>query len=351
MRYAIIAITANGALLAEKLRHLLNGDGTVYGKTGKYDKDLPFIPFNRMSEIMPEVFSRYDAIIFFCATGIVVRMIAPYIIKKDVDPAVIVIDEQGHHVISLLSGHLGGANALTQNIASLLGAVPVITTATDVRGIKAPDDIARELGFSVSPLENVKTINTALLSGQSVNYYIDKNLPHSTHFLTMLKEREINATILNTNELDDCPKPLVLLTAKPINKKGVLCFLRHRLIAGIGCRRGTTQQQIEACLKKACSFINYDIDEVVLITSTTVKADEEGILLTARKYAIPVKFWDNTALQESITRYGLHESAFVKEQIGVGNVCEAAALTGGKRKLILNKTKFEKVTVALAWEK
>ncbi|WP_196603376.1 cobalt-precorrin 5A hydrolase [Pectinatus haikarae] len=351
MRYAIIAVTANGALLAEKLRGSLGAVCDVYGKTGKYKEGLPVISFTKMRDIMPAIFARYDGVIFFCAVGIAVRMTAPYIVKKDVDPAVVVIDEQGRYAVSLLSGHLGGANELAEKAAAVIGAVPVITTATDIGGMEAPDIVARRLGFLVSPLANVKIINTALLAGKTINYYIDKELPHGERFLAMLKKQGISAKIFSIQELDGEGKPLVLLTDKVIEAEGILCFLRHKLIAGVGCRRKTQQQHIEECLKKACRLIDYDIDEITLIASTQVKADEEGILLTAGKYGIPLKFWDNESLKKSIEYYGLKESAFVRKQIGVGNVCEAAALAGGKSKLVLNKTKFEKVTVALAWEK
>lgn len=351
MKYAIVAVTENGVRLAAKLRSCLDVAADIYCKNGKASSETSFIFFDKMSSIMKKIFTRYDALIFFCATGIVVRMIAPYIQKKNIDPAVVVLDEQARHAISLLSGHLGGANELTQKVAVLLGSVPVITTATDVSGLKAPDSIAHELGFTVFPLKNIKPVNSALLSGAKIKYYIDKNIKHNARLQSMLSAHNISSEVIDENKLDEKTKPLIFLTDKPFQADGVLCFTRHKLTAGVGCRRGTPREQIEKCLKEACTLVNYNIDELVLITSTQVKSDEKGILAAAEKYNIPVKFWDNDALQKSITDYHLTESAFVKKQIGIGNVCEAAALAGGKNKLVLNKTKFEKVTVALSWEK
>ena len=353
MRCAIIAVTPNGAVMAEKLRLSLDAAVDIYGKRDKYGSNEAIKPFDKMGSIMRQLFTQYDALIFFCAVGIAVRMTAPYIVRKDRDPAVIAVDEQGHFAVSLLSGHLGGANELTQKVSQILGAVPVITTATDVNGIMAPDMIAGRLGFAVKPLESIKVFNAALLAGENIAYYIDKAEPDAMRYKSMLKEQNINAVIVDTDtdKIKSTESLSVLITDKVIQNKNILCFARHKLIAGIGCRRGTSQEHIEDCLQQACHMINYDIRDVVLISSTQLKADEQGILQTAEKYAIPAKFWGNDVLGQIILQYGLQESPFVTKQIGIGNVCEAAALASGGVKLVLNKTKFEKVTVALAWEK
>ncbi len=350
MRCAIIAVTPNGAALAEKLRLSLDAAIDVYGKRDKYGSNEAIKPFDKMSDIIRQIFTQYDALIFFCAAGIAVRMIAPYIVRKDRDPAVIAVDEQGRFAVSLLSGHLGGANELTQKVSQILDAVPVITTATDVNGMTAPDIIAARLGLAVKPLENIKTLNMALLAGEKIAYYIDKAVPDATQYKNRLKEQDIDAVIADTDSIKSIKTPSVLITDKAIQNKNILCFTKHKLIAGIGCRRGIGREHIEGCLRQACHMINCDISDIVLISSTQLKADEQGILQTAEKYGIPVKFWGNDMLGQIILRYGLQESPFVKKQIGIGNVCEAAALAGGV-KLVLNKTKFEKVTVALAWEK
>lgn len=350
MNYAIIAVTANGALLAQKLSSKLEEHTVVYCKD-RYNKYPYFVPFKQMSSIMAKLFADFDALIFLCATGIAVRMIAPYVVRKDKDPAVVVVDEQGHYAVSLLSGHLGGANELAKEVAAILQSVPVITTATDSNGLMAPDSIARASGFIVWPLANVKVVNAALLAGKKISYYIDKDCFASTQLVPIFKRYGIEAEMIAKDDLENKVKPCVFITDEQIEAAGVLCFLHHELIAGIGCRRGVEASNIEACLQKACTMIGYDIKEVVQLASTKVKENEAGILQTAQKYKIPVRFLGNTALQKCVDEYGLKESAFVKEHIGVGNVCEAAALAGGRRELVLNKTKFEKVTVALAWEK
>ncbi len=115
------------------------------------------------------------------ALGIVVRMIAPYIEHKSKDPAVVVMDEVGHHVISLLSGHLGGANEWTQSISLAIDADPVITTATDVNGLPAPDVLARHEHLLVDDFQTLINVNSAIVGGERVDYYIDASLPNAEH--------------------------------------------------------------------------------------------------------------------------------------------------------------------------
>ncbi|WP_196598724.1 cobalt-precorrin 5A hydrolase [Pectinatus frisingensis] len=353
MRCAIITITPNGVSLAEKLAAAVDDAITIYGKKDRCPENTSTVIYEKMSLLVKHLFPYCDAIVFFCAIGIAVRMIAPYIVKKDKDPAIIVIDEQGHFAVSLLSGHLGGANELTKKFAGIINAVPVITTATDVNGLIAPDIIARQLGYSVKPVSKIKLFNTALLQGRPIYYYVDDSLPDASQCVDKLRDLSIDARSINKVTANIINKPAIMITdTYEQTDAAILYFIKHRLIAGIGCRRGVSQKHIEQCLKKACAIINYSINDITLISSARIKANETGILQTAAKYTVPVKFWPNTVLQQTILDYKLSQSPFVKQQIGIGNVCEAAALAGSScKKLVLTKTKFEKVTVALAWEK
>ncbi|WP_196593925.1 cobalt-precorrin 5A hydrolase [Pectinatus sottacetonis] len=355
MKCAAIVITQNGLKLAEKIQTADLADITLslYSKRNitSIDTGASIKYFTIMRDLVKKIFFQYDALIFFCAAGITVRMIAPYIKNKAEDPAVIVIDEQGHFAVSLLSGHLGGANDLTAELAACLGSIPVITTATDVNALLAPDSVARRLGLSAKPLQNIKILNMTLLKKKKIDYYIDVDFPAAEKYQLLLQEMGIKSLLIDMDELKNIKSPFVLVTRKHIEKEGILILCRHKLIAGIGCRRGTSSTHIETCLRQACERINYGIEDVTLIASAEVKADEPGILQMAEKYGIHARFFPNTIMKKMILQHGLIESEFVKKQIGIGNVCEAAALATGKCKLVLNKTKFEKVTVALAWEK
>ena len=172
MRYAIISVSAEGARLGLRLKATLKGDITLYehqecasGAEANY--------FKKTAALTSEIFGRYDGLIYIMAAGIVVRSIAAHVVSKASDPAVLCMDECGKHCISLLSGHLGGANKLTREVAAAIGAAPVITTATDVHEKRAPDDIARELMMRVEPLDTLKPVNSVIAAGKRFSWFLD----------------------------------------------------------------------------------------------------------------------------------------------------------------------------------
>lgn len=297
MRKAILAVTEAGAALAEKISSAIGGQIFLKGRD-----------FSRLKDFVEKIFPKFDALIFVCATGIAVRMIAPHIVSKLSDPAVVVLDERGKNVISLLSGHVGGANDLTEKISSAIDANPVITTATDVEKNFSADGLASRLGLFPESKDLIKKINSAILRGEPV-------------FLTAGKFR-LNLTAQN-------------------------------LIAGIGCRRGTSEQKIFRAVSAACEKISQPIERIKILASVDLKRDEVGLLKFAERFNLTTKFFGAEELQKKISEYKLQESEFVRKKIGAGNVCEAAALCcveGGK--FALEKTNFgEGVTVALLWEK
>ena len=161
-KIAIWVITPNGTKLAKTLYHnLARVDVYISKKIVEAPDD--YLSFQNLSETLNHKFDRYDGHIFIMSTGIVVRVIAPFIKNKVIDPAVVVVDDQANHAISLLSGHLGGANALTRKIASITGADPVITTATDVNRVPAIDVIAKEMNLLIKNPRAIKTVNMKLL--------------------------------------------------------------------------------------------------------------------------------------------------------------------------------------------
>ena len=294
MRKAIFTITEKGNLIAQKIADNLSGC-KIFIK----DRD-----FKRLRDVVDENFSKFDALIFISATGIAVRMIAPHIVSKLSDPAVIVCDELGNHVISLLSGHVGGANELTKKIAKIVNGEPIITTATDINQKFAVDSIA---GLRPEPKEAIKVINRAILNGERV--YVTAG-----------------DTVLN--------------------------LIPCKLIAGIGCKRGTSKELITNAVIEACRKIEQTIERIDLIASVDLKRDESGLIEFANSIQREIKFFDIETLQKTIEKYNLSESEFVKNNIGIGNVCESSALSCVESgRFALPKTKFKNVTVALVWEK
>ena len=295
MRIAILTVTEKGFGLAEKISAGIGGQIFMKGRD-----------FERMKIFVEEIFTKFDALIFICAAGIAVRMIAPHVVSKLSDPAVIVVDERGQNVISLLSGHVGGANDLTLKISAQIDANPVITTATDVEGKISADNFTARLGLLPEPKDAIKAINTAILRGEEI-------------FITAGDVR-LNLTPRN-------------------------------LICGIGRRRGTSAEKISRAVTDACRMINQPVERIKIFATVDVKRDEKGLVDFAQKLNREIKFFTAAELEEKILAYKLDESPFVKKIIGVGNVCEAAALCVADAKFALPKTKFDEVTVALAWEK
>ena len=297
MRSAIFAITPRGVELSNLIAEGL--EGSVVFVKGR--------DFERLREIVDDTFRKFDALIFIGAVGIAVRMIAPHVESKLHDPAVISIDERGRHVISLLSGHVGGANELARRIASIINAEPIITTATDVENLTAIDAFTSEIGMTPVPKDAIKAINRAVLEGERV-------------FVTA-----------GNSTLELVPR---------------------KLIAGIGCRRGVSCSAIESAVSEACRRIEQPIARIDLLASVDVKSDEVGLLEFSARLGREIKFFDVETLRSIVRQYRLQESDFVREKLGVGNVCEAAALACVSRgRFALTKTKFEGVTVALLWEK
>ena len=369
MRMAILALTAEGLNLAEKI------SARIGGQIFKLSKDL-----------VGEIFDKFDALIFICAAGIAVRMIAPHIVSKLSDPAVIVIDERGQNVISLLSGHIGGANELTLKIAAEISANPIITTATDIENKIAVDSFAGKLGLRPEPKSAIKAINAAVLrdepvyltagevrlnlnpqkliagvgckrgtSAESISQALTTacaliNQPiEQVNFweekLGLRPEPKSAIKAINAAVLRDEP---VYLTAGEVR----LNLNPQKLIAGVGCKRGTSAESISQALTAACALINQPVERINLLASVDLKREEIGLLETAKALNIEIKFFGAADLAKKITDYKLSESKFVKATIGVGNVCEAAALCCvNSARFALTKKSFDGVTVALIWEK
>ena len=362
MRTALFALTEGGAHLVRRLAEAVEGGGTIYlpeRLRGSVSAAHDIVYFARLADVIKTAFTRYDAMICVMATGIVVRMLASCVESKLYDPAVLVFDEAGRHGISLLSGHIGGANELTRKLCAAVGADPVITTATDVTGALAPDVLAARLALRPVPKSAIQVLNTALLAGKEIAYYIAHDLPHAPFYEAQLRAEEIQARLFHGSVPSvgaDEYRVVIIRTEDVPNEMEprTLYLVPRRLIAGVGCRAGVPEAKILRALTEACGMIGREPSAIDLFASTTVKRSEAGLLAAAATLGREIRFYPNEDLTAMIERYGLTESDFVRQTIGVGNVSEAAALcaageAGGR--MALGKTAFEKVTVALLWEK
>ena len=351
MRCAVFTATPRGTKTALRVRASLDASVDIFGKAGQ-EMPAGVRVYERLAPQVAAAFRQYDALIFIMATGIAVRMIAGSLKSKLEDPAVLVLDEEAQHVISLLSGHIGGANELTRELAASLGADPVITTATDVQKKLAVDVAAACLALRPSPKEQIKRFNSAVLEGEEIHYVIDAKLARASFYKKRLADMGLAARVCEGVPLQAAHLSAWLTESEGEERADLIRLIPRRLIAGIGCRRGTPAAEIRAALEAALTKIGRSLADVSLLASTEAKAEEAGLLALAAELRREIRFYPNEEMQETIEAYGLTESPFVKKNIGIGNVAEAAALKSVPAgRLALAKTRFEKVTVALVWEK
>lgn len=350
MKLAVVSITKQGAALARQLADSLRACGeetTEYGKTGKTVDDRQ-LSYESVMLLVKELFSVVDGFIFVAATGIVVRAIAPHLRHKGVDPAVVVVDDQGQFAISLLAGHLGGANDLTRLLATKNGMQAVITTSTDGLQIVAPDLLAARWRLRLEPQKAILPVNTALAAGEKMTVWVDDTLPEAGRWRDKIKAVAGLGTALTPERPAEGPSMIVsdkLLALQP----GQLVLRPPTLVVGIGCRRGVPEPAIAAALQQVLQENGLSLHSVCRIASAWVKADEAGLKGLAARLHIPFVCYERDVLAKTIEKRLLTESEFVKQEIGVGNVCEAAALSGPETvQLITNKARCEKITVAIA---
>lgn len=316
--------------------------------------------FERLAEILPEVWTRFSLLIFVMAAGIVVRQIAPFIQKKDRDPAVLVLDEKGQFVISLLSGHLGGANDWAREIAERLQAQPVITTATDVHGFIAPDEYARRLGWNVQPLEGLKKANRFLLECGNLTVWSEvplvpeHPLKKDTHYRFVSKEHQQEAQIwLTPFQTASVGEPKSVSEEKEGKRNFPWIVLVPKIVSvGVGSRRGISKETVLEAIRKALSAVGVAKESIAGMYSIDQKQQEGGIIEAAQALDVPFLTFGAAEIQSMIDQYGLSRSEYVQEKMGVDGVCEAASLLGTRHGvLLLPKQKHSGVTVAISMER
>ncbi|MTH47417.1 cobalt-precorrin 5A hydrolase [Intestinirhabdus alba] len=338
---ALFCLTPGGVALAKRLAAML----PVTCFTSEKLLEEGFLPFeNGFANCAREAFASYSALIFIGATGIAVRVLAPLVNDKFSDPAVVVIDERGQHVISLLSGHAGGANALTRYLAGMLGADPVITTATDVNEMAALDTLAFQLDARMNDLRAaVKIVNQMLVSGQRVGLWWDAELDEEVR-------RCDRRGFITVADLERLPE-LDALICVTLRSELPTIPLRHwklvpqRVVAGIGCRRDTPFPLLAALLARQLAAQRYDPLALKAIGSVSLKKDEPGLVQLASCWRVPFETFTADALREHEHRFPV--SPFVRKTVGTGSVSGPAAWLLSHGKLSGETLREQGVTITL----
>ena len=276
MRIAVIAITRNGAQLGQRLREGLTGAELYVSKRygGQAGPVRQLFDPTELKVLTASLWHEVDAFIFVMASGIVVRIVAPHLNSKQNDPAVVVMDDAGKFAISLLSGHLGGANELAGRCAFISGARPVITTATDANDLPSFDMLAKEQGWVIEDISRVKHLNSLLLDGEEIAV-VDPGGQTRCHFQGRGK-----LTYYETfaKAMKSSARGFLFVTNRylpPQSQSANLLILRPRnLVLGIGCNRGTPWEEIEDFVGTHLRRIFLSLKSVSCIATAEAKRDE-----------------------------------------------------------------------------
>lgn len=291
-------------------------------------------------------FGLVDAIVFVTASGIAVRSVAEHLAHKSEDPAIVCMDECGKHVISLVSGHAGGANALTQMLADVMWATPVITTATDVEGRFSIDDYAREHNLVVTDWAKAKAISAEVLAAGAEPVWIEEPVVaqgEEKGACEIRKEQKSTGTDMGEiendgceNRVDECGNKIcvqrlqigsyqVIVTPRDIlPDEKTMQLIPRCIVAGIGCKKGTSSDKIEQAVQDAFAKAGLRMEALCAVASIDLKKEEAGLLEFCETRNVPFETYAAEELQAVPGTYSASE--FVSGVTGVDNVCERSAV-------------------------
>lgn len=349
-RVLLITCSVRGYATMQKLAKKLGNISGAEIITKVKCEALPEVSMKEtVKACVDEYFEQVDAIVFVTASGIAVRSVAEHLAHKSEDPAIVCMDECGKHVISLVSGHAGGANALTQMLADVMWATPVITTATDVEGRFSIDDYARKHNLVVTDWAKAKAISAEVLAAGAEPVWIEEPV--------VAQGEEKRACEIGSHQVIITPKDV------PVDAQ-TLQLIPRCIVAGVGCKKGTPVDKIEHAVQEAFAKAGLRMEALCAVASIDLKKEEAGLLEFCETRNVPFETYAAEELQAVPGTYSASE--FVSGVTGVDNVCERSAVKyasehgmnqdqrllcmqvdGGE--LLLRKQAYGGVTVALSY--
>ncbi|WP_238905397.1 cobalt-precorrin 5A hydrolase [Clostridium sp. YIM B02506] len=316
----ILSVSSLGDILGEKLSRNFS---SLY-----FSKDK--IKAVGLNEITKEAMEKAKGIIFISSTGIAVRAIATYLKGKTIDPGVVVVDAKGEYAISLLSGHLGGGNELAIKVSEILKAMPIITTATDSLGVKAPDMIAKENNLLISDIKKAKDISAFLIEGKKVVFEDeDKIIDIPKGYIECIESSENLPKVKVTNK---------------ISGSEALVLVRKNVILGIGCRKDVPKEKMLDFIRESLKEYGYREDSILKISTIDLKSKEEAILNTSQVFSLPLEIHSRDEVRK--IEHLFKCSDFVRKSIGVGAVAEPCVyLSGGE--IVVERISKEGMTLCI----
>lgn len=324
MKLAIWSVTRGAGRVAKKIGEKIAGDIYTLKKFDIADT----IQIKNFSEELERKFNSYDGHIFIMATGIVIRKISSLIKSKDIDPAVLVVDEGENFVISLLSGHIGGANELTYRVANTCSLLPIITTSSDVTGKIAIDILAEKLKCEMESLTKAKELTSLIVDGKRVDILLPDNV--------------------KVGECKNSSGVVVVSNRKNID---IMRLYPKNLVIGIGCKRGTPKEEIKKAVNEVMEKHNLAYESIKKIATVDIKADEVGIIEFAKELKKELVIISREEIKKVENRFV--GSEFVKKQIGVSCVSEPCALlaSNGDGEFLEQKYICSGITISIYEEK
>ncbi len=383
-RTGIVAISRRGAELARSLASSLAGDNTLHLERRWYvagDQaeafDLPLRP------VLQRLFPECQRLVLFLPVGAAVRLLAPQLEHKHRDPAVVCVDDAGRFAVSLLSGHVGGADRLAEEVAQVLGATPVITSGSHVSDTLAVDLLGQEFGWTVdAPAEVVTRASAAVVNGELVGLYQEAGEPHWWPVDRPLPSNISRYLYLEALAAAPCVAGLIITDLQvPSESNGrsyqellegkfVVVYRPRSLVAGMGCRRGVPVQELEELLVGTFQRHNLALDSLYCIATADLKRDEPGILELADRLGVPVRCYSGEDLNSVFESQpstiaeagesgvsalpagdapGPTPSPVAHRLLGVWGVSEPAALlASGSHGLLVPREKTARATIAVA---
>ena len=346
-RVALVAVTLGGARHAARLS-AAPPDSTPYvsdrwrAEAGPHARPLEAC----LGPTVAQLFGAYDGLVFFTALGVAVRLMAPCLRSKREDPAVVVVDDAARYAISALSGHRGGANALAERVGALLGATPIVTTASEVHGTLPVDLLGRDLGWRIENLDTAKAVAAALVNGERVGLvqeageldWWDGPLPATVQRYATLEELAAA----------DCSGLVITDRLLPGFEAAASRWVVYRprtLVLGLGASSGVEADEIEALARAAIAEAGVAWASLASVATLDRKLSEPGVVAFAERHGLPLHSYGAAELARVPVP---HPSAAVRSHVGTPSVCEAAAQLAAGSPLLLTKRKSAHATVALA---
>ena len=344
-KISILAITKNGVQIGLKIKEFFPS-WQIFAPEKFSDNNSNINWYNEStSSKIEELFKNNDAMICLFSLGAVIRLISPHLRDKKTDPAIIVIDDKTNFVISALSGHIGGANQLTNEIAEKLGATPVITTAADVNKTIAVDLVGKEFDWEIDGDSSVTKVSALMVNEEKIGVFQDagqknwwKNeLPKNVSIyksLEEIKSSDSKASLIISDKIFDT------------NPETTVIYRPKTLVVGIGLHWDTSKETIQKGLHDCLKKFSLSQKSIAKLVSIKKPKDVEGLVDFAKEMKIPLEYVE----KEELAKIEIpNPSETVKSFEGTASVSEAAAILVSKGNLVVEKQKFPpNLTIAIA---